>query len=190
MLIVEIGQGVRPIYEYSGEVKRKLDAGATYVGIDLDQPSATYVNIDRDKGCYFGLIGDLNRIPLVGGTASEIWIANVFSGAIRKKLHGGYYTLVNYTNTEEYFRELHRVLKPNGVVNFVEWLPRVFNIDWLHKTDYIKFGFAKKVFSGKSVHRFIDRYEIAPKAIALGESCVDDTPPFFVTLTKTSIKKP
>jgi len=177
MNIVEFGPGYCPAFHYSEHVEERLDAGANYVGIDISRNDIK--TIARRDGVNL-VVGDLGKIPLQDNTADELWLLNVFSGRLvnspTRLPDGTSRTILGVTR---FFEEMVRVLKPNGTIIIGEWAPRIGKIDWIHEANYEQYGLTKQVYEGETLQDFASLHGIRYGIIR------EDTPPFFVVLSKT-----
>ena len=178
MNIVEFGPGYSPVFKRSREVEERLDAGANYVGVDVSR--GDIATIARRDGVSL-VVGDLGKIPLKDRTADELWLLNVFSGRLINnptRLPDG--RSITVLGTRRFFEEMVRVLKPNGAIIIGEWAPRIGKIDWIREANYEQYGLAKQVYEGEALQDFTSLH-----GIRFGITW-EDTPPFFVVLSKTN----
>lgn len=178
MNIVEFGPGYTPAFHYSEQVEERLDAGANYIGIDVSRNDIK--EIKRREGVNL-VVGDLGKIPLKDNTADELWLLNVFSGRLVSnptRLPDG--KSITVLGIRRFFEEMVRVLKPNGTIIIGEWAPRIGKIDWIREADYEQYGLSKLVYEGETLQDFANLQGIPIDIIR------DDTPPFFVVLSKTN----
>lgn len=178
MNIVEFGPGYTPAFRYSEHVEDRLDAGANYIGIDVSRSDIK--EIKRREGVSL-VVGDLGKIPLKANTADELWLLNVFSGRLINNptiLPDG--RSITVLSVRRFFEEMVRVLKPNGNIIIGEWAPRIGKIDWIKDYDYEQYGLSKQVYERETLQDFANLQGIRFGIIR------NDTPPFFVVLSKTS----
>ncbi len=176
-LIVEIGPDNFPVYRFSNRLAEKIEAGALYVGVDVEENSLEEL---KREGVTVK-VGDLGHIPSLDDSVDELWLMNVFGGFrnIPEKTPDG---ILHYSSgSKRYFDEMTRVLKKHGVIYIGETYPREGgkgSTDWLMSSDYHCFGLRKEVFSGSRVGEFLMRHGIDDIYIYRAET------PFFITLEK------
>jgi len=138
-VILEIGAGSTPMYMVSEAILGKIRGGRAYIDIDMDREALWQAN--RDK---FGIAaeGDLEALPVRDGVADEVWISNLF-GSIEWL----------FMDKAAVFKELHRVLKKDGLIHIVEtYTPSV----GLSNKNYKLFGLEEvSSFQGEEAWQFI-----------------------------------
>ncbi len=176
-IIIEIGVGRYPVYEYSAKLDEEIKNGAEYIGVDLSQKELEVVKERTDKA----VIGDLGKLPFKDNSADEIWLNNVFGGGIKpifwRNSEGSWSHILG---ADKYFKELARVTKPGGEVIIGEYIYPVWEVDKIIGWDFKEFGFDKEVFDGENFNVFLEKHKINSH---LGEGG-NAKHPFFMVLKK------
>jgi hypothetical protein len=176
MNIVEFGSNSNPIVDYSRRIEKILKSGSTYTGFDIDEKAVSLVT--PREGMRIS-VGDMGKIPLENCSVDEIWVCNVFGENIMNS-PGKMSDEIYASEAKKYFREMTRILRTNGKIYIGEWYPRITNPNWLKNSDYSGYGLTKIIYEDKNLQEFMNQHEL--RTIYTYE----DTPPFFIELTKTT----
>lgn len=169
--IVEVGPSDTPAFLYSREVRNKLYAGATYVGVDLNtqQLERELSRRRMHNNQMYAVTGDIRNIPLCDSVADEIWLLNVLGGNLKGWMEPDFHI---------YLTEIGRILKPSGTIFIGELLHRVREISWLMEEDYKPYGLVEQTYSGETLQTFVTQHGIRSGIV------LKDTLPFFIALTR------
>ncbi|MBU1164978.1 class I SAM-dependent methyltransferase [Patescibacteria group bacterium] len=182
-VIVDIGTGNNPAYQWSEKLLEKVEQGAKYICIDCEEEDV--LKNPKVQGEDW-VVGDIRKLPIKDKSADQIWLLNVFSDF--KNLPD-----IKEDGTKSYnmgltdvFEGLERTLKDNGRIVIGEtYTPSRGAAGGLAEADFSDCGLEKKVYKGEELDKFFEDNKIPIEyARDYEEERPEHKQPYFMELTK------
>ncbi|MBR9701409.1 hypothetical protein GOV13_00640 [Candidatus Pacearchaeota archaeon] len=153
--LLDIGPRPQPAYWISKDVKKRLQNGWNYFGMDIG-----IEDLERaaNENPGYALQGNLIKLPIKNNCVDEIWLMNVFGGFVNppKKRNGSTTYTIGF-NFGEILKDLGKILKTGGKILMGEY----YRGPDLSKYDFSDTGFEAEIFNNGDAEKFLERYRFS-----------------------------